>query len=760
MRSFSVTRFCRGLCFVSAALSCPEKAPGQEAGRPAEILTSVQALRQMGAARAEETAVAVRVRGVVTFVTTKKDAFKIQDDRGGIGISLPEGTPCPVEGDWVEVTGRGGGINVQAHRYPHIAAERVVITGRGAFPKPIEVSVEELASFKHYNQWVSVEGMVVMWKRSPASLSIMLAGPDTWAVVHVRGWRKEDFPRDWHGARLRVTGVNMGISHSRADTLIAPGPEQVTVVKAGTADLFAAPEASLAEVGKGSVPPAERVRVTGVVTAMTDPQTLYLQHGGEALCVQLQHGWLRAASAGHLYADAGPLPELEPGDWVEVVGSRRGGAGDPREEGCALVQCHARVNGSAPVPPPQPTTPAEIAAGAHTWRLVQTGGRLLQTGSLPLSGGRWRSTLLLERDGVRLPAALVSRVREPFQHLAANDEVVLTGVVDPATSHSPRQLWLTSAGDIASLGLSPAVRRRQLWLWGGATGALLLLGGLWIATLHRSLRRQSAAEAVAHELNLKLEKRVVERTEELEKTQAELRRALDQERELGELKSRFVTMVSHEFRTPLGLIMSAVELMRHYDDKLPAEQKVELQNDIHDATKLMAGLMEQVLVLGRVEAGKLGCRPVNTDLDSLAAKLTDECLSATNRRCPVHWEPQGDLSGARADESLLRHIFGNLISNAVKYSPEGAPVRFRAWREGTDAVFEIRDRGIGIPEEDRTNLFEAFYRCGNVGETPGTGLGLVIVKRCVELHGGRLTIDSKVGEGSTFTVRLPLFPAV
>lgn len=230
-----------------------------------------------------------------------------------------------------------------------------------------------------------------------------------------------------------------------------------------------------------------------------------------------------------------------------------------------------------------------------------------------------------------------------------------------------------------------------------------------------------------------------------------------QERELGVLKSRFVTMVSHEFRTPLGIIMSAIELMRHYDDRLPQTKREELQQDIFGATRLMAGLMEQVLVLGRVEAGKLSCKTAPCDLDSLAAKLTDECLSATNRKCPVIWRAAGDLADARADEGLLRHIFSNLIHNAVKYSPEGSSVEFTARRDGSDAVFQVIDHGIGIPDADRARLFEAFHRGSNVGEIPGTGLGLVIVKRCVELHGGSLEIGSVVGKGTTFTVRLPLF---
>lgn len=307
------------------------------------------------------------------------------------------------------------------------------------------------------------------------------------------------------------------------------------------------------------------------------------------------------------------------------------------------------------------------------------------------------------------------------------------------------------------MGLTAPVQGRPLWVWGGSLALAFSLLGLWIDSLRRSMRRLAEAEAKVRELNAGLEQRVAERTQELERAHADLRRSLKHERELGELKSRFVTMVSHEFRTPLGIIMSAVELMRHYEDRLPPEQKRELGDDIYDATRLMASLMEQVLVLGRVEAGKLGCRLLPVDLDILAGKVTDEMLSATNHRCQIHWQPKGSLAGAQADEALLRHIFSNLITNAVKYSPEGGGVEFNAWREGPDAVFQVADDGIGIPAEDQERLFEAFYRCSNVGDIPGTGLGLVIVKRCVELHNGTLQLESELGRGTTFTVRLPLF---
>lgn len=278
-----------------------------------------------------------------------------------------------------------------------------------------------------------------------------------------------------------------------------------------------------------------------------------------------------------------------------------------------------------------------------------------------------------------------------------------------------------------------------------------------VVTIHNDITTMKHAEEAMQALNQTLEQRVQKRTAELEVARADLSKALEQERELSDLKSRFVSMVSHEFRTPLGVTMSAVEIMRHFDDKLPPEKRRELCDEIHAATRNMAGLMEQVLVLGRVEVGKLGFRPAPIDLGVLIGKLIDESLSATNRKCPIKLHCEGDLSGARGDEALVRHILSNLIHNAVKYSPEMVDVALRLSRDGTDVVFEVQDQGIGIPENDRAHLYEAFHRCTNVGEVPGTGLGLVIVKRCVDLHEGSIDLKSEVGKGTTFVIRLPMF---
>jgi PAS domain S-box len=244
---------------------------------------------------------------------------------------------------------------------------------------------------------------------------------------------------------------------------------------------------------------------------------------------------------------------------------------------------------------------------------------------------------------------------------------------------------------------------------------------------------------------------------ERKKAEAELRKALEHERELSELKSTFVNVVSHEFRTPLGVIVSSTDILEHYFDRLKADQRAGHLQDIRHSAQQMAGLMEEVLLLGRVESGRMQCKPEPIDLAGFCQRLVDEQLSATNRKCPIVLSIEGCGAEARGDEALLRHVFNNLLSNAVKYSSAGKNVAFHVRREGENAVFEIRDRGIGIPPADQKRLFEAFHRGVNVGETPGTGLGLVIVKRCVDLHGGSIQIQSEPGSGTTVTVRLTLF---
>ena len=237
----------------------------------------------------------------------------------------------------------------------------------------------------------------------------------------------------------------------------------------------------------------------------------------------------------------------------------------------------------------------------------------------------------------------------------------------------------------------------------------------------------------------------------------EMQKALGREKELSQLKSNFVSMVSHEFRTPLGIIQSSAELLRDFQEKMQPHENREQLDSIFRNTRRMADMMEEILVLSRLDAGKLDFQPAAHNLNGFFRRVVDEILSATNRRCHIELSLGSIPTEARADERLLGHIFNNLLSNAVKYSEPGATVHFLVERDGSDAVCVIRDQGIGIPEEDQHQLFRAFHRGSNVGNRAGTGLGLLVVKRCADLHGGELQVLSKSGQGTTVTVRFPAF---
>lgn len=277
--------------------------------------------------------------------------------------------------------------------------------------------------------------------------------------------------------------------------------------------------------------------------------------------------------------------------------------------------------------------------------------------------------------------------------------------------------------------------------------------------------RVAARDAELRLLNQDLEQRVALRTAELsavnrdlDQAREEALRLLARERELGELKSNFVSLVSHEFRTPLEIIMSSVDNLDRYHDRLPSEKRHQLHQTILKAVRRMAGMMEEVLVLGRLETDRMTFSPAPLDFPSLCRRLGDEIESATGKRCPLNLRLDPMPQEASGDESLLRHIFTNLLSNAVKYSAPGQPVDFIVRQENDSAVCQVIDRGCGIPLADQKNLFQAFHRGGNVRQIPGTGLGLLIVQRCVALHGGEIEFASVEGQGTTFTVRLSLFP--
>ena len=242
---------------------------------------------------------------------------------------------------------------------------------------------------------------------------------------------------------------------------------------------------------------------------------------------------------------------------------------------------------------------------------------------------------------------------------------------------------------------------------------------------------------------------------ERKQAEQEIRDALDRQKELNELRSRFVAMTSHEFRTPLATILSSAELLKYYSERLPEDEKSEVLQSIENSVQRMTRMLDRVLLIGKVEAHMLEFNPVAIDLVALCHGLVEETRTQLpDSTCRVLTTVEAGVGKGLYDEKLLGHIFGNLLSNAMKYSPNGGEVIFKVYRQADETVFEVSDQGIGIPSDEIAHLFESFHRSSNVGNIQGTGLGLAIVKNSVDLHGGRIEVRSELGMGTCFRVTL------
>jgi signal transduction histidine kinase len=251
----------------------------------------------------------------------------------------------------------------------------------------------------------------------------------------------------------------------------------------------------------------------------------------------------------------------------------------------------------------------------------------------------------------------------------------------------------------------------------------------------------------------------IERSEilnQLRESEERIRQALAKEQELNELKSNFVAMVSHEFRTPMTTIRMAVDILEYNNNKLTEARKTKYFERIQNAINQMLHLLDEILFLSKTEAAKIEYNPTVINLENFCRELTDSLQLDAGSQQRIIFTFEGESTQAEMDEDLLNFIFTNLISNAIKYSRENGIIWFDLICKDRLATFRLKDQGIGIPLKDQTHLFETFYRASNVGVIPGTGLGLSIVKKCVDLHGGHIQLESEPGVGTTVIVTLPL----
>ena len=244
-----------------------------------------------------------------------------------------------------------------------------------------------------------------------------------------------------------------------------------------------------------------------------------------------------------------------------------------------------------------------------------------------------------------------------------------------------------------------------------------------------------------------------------ERKQAEeIRRALEAEKELRRLQLRFFSMVSHEFRTPLSTILGSAQLLKACTQTWTEEKKLRNLGRIETAAKNMTQLLDDLLTINRAESGKLECNLQPLDLEKFCRRLVED-LQLHDPKHQISFTLHTQCPMVSLDEKIMRSILTNLLSNAVKYSIQGGKIHLDLTCNSQEAIFQIQDQGIGIPLEDQTHLFELFYRGKNVANISGTGLGLSVVKKCLDLQGGKISLNSEVGVGTTVTVAIPLASA-
>lgn len=265
-------------------------------------------------------------------------------------------------------------------------------------------------------------------------------------------------------------------------------------------------------------------------------------------------------------------------------------------------------------------------------------------------------------------------------------------------------------------------------------------------------------EKELQKLNNELEEKVKQRTAELYEANKELTKALEKEREINELKSRIVLNVSHGFKTPLTSILSSAQLLQIYAEKdHPFKQKISKHSyKIEHSVRALNNLLTSVLFFGKADENKLEFRPKKIFSAAFVKELLDTVKAGIDNEVTIKTEIGELPKTITSDPELVYQVFENLLSNAVKYSKDGKQVDFKLAIQDNKLLAQVTDKGIGIPKSEQNKLFDRFFRAKNVGIVEGSGLGLSIVRKCLDVLNGNITFESEVGKGTTFFVTIPV----
>ncbi|KAA3640705.1 MAG: PAS domain-containing sensor histidine kinase [Bacteroidetes bacterium] len=317
-----------------------------------------------------------------------------------------------------------------------------------------------------------------------------------------------------------------------------------------------------------------------------------------------------------------------------------------------------------------------------------------------------------------------------------------------------------------------------------AVSEFILNGKTTFTGIIHDLTEVKQAEARIKKLNEELEQKVNTRTEELARTinkllksnkqleheiierkaveaalrksERDLMKAFEKEKELNAMKTRFVSLASHEFRTPLSTILSSADLVEAYTDATQQDKRLKHTQRIKSAVNNLNTILNDFLSLSRLDEKKVEAKPVEFSFNEFKAEIVDQTQGLLKPGQKLHHVDDLETEHICLDKQLLKNILLNLLSNAIKYSDENKTIACRSYLENDDLVIEVKDEGIGIPKEEQKHLFTRFFRAKNVENIKGTGLGLNIVRNYVELMDGKINFTSEEGKGSTFIVTIPL----
>ena len=279
------------------------------------------------------------------------------------------------------------------------------------------------------------------------------------------------------------------------------------------------------------------------------------------------------------------------------------------------------------------------------------------------------------------------------------------------------------------------------------------------STLRKQADQMEKAKKEIEKLNQGLETKVDQRTKELmdtmtalEKSKDELTLALSKERELSDLKSRFVSMASHEFRTPLSTIQSSVSLIGKYTEQEDQEKRMKHIQRVHSAVSNLTDILNDFLSIGKIEEGKISIHKTVFDLSEQISRIVNEIIPILKKGQKIQYDHQGPTE-VELDNTLISNIMINMLSNASKFSNENSIINIKTEVNKEYILISIQDNGLGIAEDDKKHLFERFFRGKNVVNIQGTGLGLHIVSKYIEIMNGTIEVESELETGTTFIIK-------